>query len=226
MERRGRRSLRRRGTWSGRSARRLAFSVERHGAGAPAGLQNRSAGVARRWVGSIPAPLRFDLLALRRRSRGSRLARCAPIAGQFGPAESRSWRAFVLRTFPGEVVEPCLPELIAERLLDVPNSRSPFGPASTASEASRAQPAAAEGRLDFVETFARSWSWLWAEGGCRRPGCGWRNQAKATAIRCHGCDISTGTAASTCAISAVCSLRGDIGPASGRCAGRCAGRTV
>jgi hypothetical protein len=32
--------------------------VERLGAGAPSGLQNRHAVVARRWVGSIPAPLR------------------------------------------------------------------------------------------------------------------------------------------------------------------------
>src|SRR4051795_10540437 len=37
----------------------VGCATERHGAGAPAGLQNRSAVVARRWVGSIPAPLRF-----------------------------------------------------------------------------------------------------------------------------------------------------------------------
>src|SRR4051794_12356578 len=44
---------------------RLASDAERPGAGAPAGLQNRSAGVTRRWVGSIPAPLRFTGKTLR-----------------------------------------------------------------------------------------------------------------------------------------------------------------
>ena len=37
----------------------LAFAAERHGAGAPSGLQNRQAAVARSLVGSIPAPLRL-----------------------------------------------------------------------------------------------------------------------------------------------------------------------
>ena len=41
-----------------RRLRHLALGVERLGAGAPSGLQNRHAVVARRWVGSIPAPLR------------------------------------------------------------------------------------------------------------------------------------------------------------------------
>src|SRR4051794_1959899 len=65
---------------------RLASDAERPGAGAPAGLQNRSAGVTRRWVGSIPAPLR----SAGRRSRERSVRICtarAVAAGQ--PRECR-----------------------------------------------------------------------------------------------------------------------------------------
>src|SRR4051795_8430541 len=80
---------------------RLGGRAERHGAGAPAGLQNRSAVVARRWVGSIPAPLRFTgkpplcrLFARRWGGyKGAMRCRCRPL-------NTGLWGNKLPRTFP------------------------------------------------------------------------------------------------------------------------------
>jgi hypothetical protein len=114
----------------GRSPPARAKSVElRHG------LQNRSAGVARRWVGSIPAPLRSTNSALRCRSRA---LVGLPLPSRRG--STRASRSGVVRDVRSPAVPP---EGLVESCLDTPGAaalprsaeaggrvkRSPTGPA-------------------------------------------------------------------------------------------------